>query len=1547
MSDSSRSGDLSGIAVIGLACRFPGASTAEEFWRNLRGGVETIRTLSDDDLRSAGVPEALANAPGYVRASSYVDDLEMFDAAFFDINPREAEILDPQQRLYLECAWEAFESAGYDCRTFPGRIGVYAGSRISDYFLYHLLLNPAVIETVGPLQIQFGNDKDYLATFTSYKLNLRGPSVSVQTACSSSLVGVHFACESLLSGECDLAIAGGVSVHLPAKAGYPFQPGGLLSPDGHCRSFDARAAGTVFGSGVGIVVLRRLKDAMSAGDNVRAVIRGSAINNDGSLKVGFTAPSEEGQAGVITEAMAVAGVEPDEISYVEAHGSGTPIGDPIEIAALSRAFRQKTARKGFCWIGSVKSNVGHLESASGAAGIIKTVLALENGALPPSLHFETPNPQIDFTNSPFAVNTELRAWGGDGHPRVAGVSSFGLGGTNSHVILQEAPEPAPSGLSRPWQILLLSARSDSALRAAARRLHDHLRQNPASSLPDAAFTLQTGRHAFEHRQAVLCQGVDEALRALESLDPNRVFASVEETRERPIAFLFSGLGEEYPGMARGLYQSERVFRQHLDACAEILGRCKGLDLMAALHPEEDAAVASGGERPEVDLRRLLGRGGAPAADASTARLRQTAVAQPAVFAVEYALARLWMSWGIRPQSMIGYSLGEYVAACLAGVMSLEDALVLVAERARMIQELPSGAMVAVPLSEAEILPLLSERVSISAVNGPADCIVSGWPDAVAALEERLASLGVVSRRLETTHAFHSVMMDPIVAAFVERVRQTELREPRIPYVSDVTGAWIRAEEATDPAYWGRHLRQTVRFADGLGEILAEPDRVLLEVGPGQSLGVVARRHPRRAAGQIVLTSLRHRDYRQPDEAFLLTALARLWLAGVRVDWSGFHRGERRRRVLLPGYPFERRRFWLDPPVDRAPLLARTVARKLTDLTDWFHVPVWRQSPRPEVDDGAERFRNARVLLLKDDTGCGERLADRLREAGAAVVTATPGDRFAVQDPAACIVRPGSFEDFDAVLREMERSGGLPDTVLHLWSLTSDPAPVGAPESLYQRGFQSLLALMQALGHRVLPGPTRFFLLANGLADVTGEEPLCPEKALLVGASRVVPQEYPDLVVRLADLGPPSRAERFERDLFDLLLAESWHDRGSGFLAWRKGRHWVQDFEPVRLRPRADQASAFRRGGVYVITGGLGGLGLALAEHLARTAAARLVLVGRSAAEGDRLVKLRAIEALGGEVLVAQADVADGAQMREVFTRARERFGAVHGVIHAAGLPGGSIIQLSTPERLIPVLAPKVEGTRRIGELAEDLLPELELLVLFGSTLSFLGGVGQSAYAAANAYLDAFAPAWQARTGRRAVTVSWDRWVETGMAAGPAEEGILTAEGLECLERIVSRPAIEHVVVSTRPFRAALEKAALESRAWVVDAAREAAPGGEHPRPDLQSPYVPPQTEPEALLIGLWQSLLGIERIGIHDNFFELGGDSLRGIQLVALARKVDLELTAAELFEHPTVAQLAAALLARPQAAEPGLPMAVPQVRISDEELEQLAAIYDDFGIDD
>ncbi|MBN3907812.1 MAG: aminotransferase class III-fold pyridoxal phosphate-dependent enzyme [Nostoc sp. NMS1] len=894
MQTSDNQDPIDGVAIIGMVGRFPGAGNVDEFWRNLCEGLESTTFFQDEELDPSIDPN-LCKDPSYVKARGIIPGGETFDAAFFGINPLEAVVMDPQARVFLELVYEALENAGYESESFEGLIGLYAGCGQNTYFANHISGRMEIVDRIGEFQTMLANEKDFLTTRAAYKLNLKGPAVSVNTACSTSLVAIIQACQALSSYQCDMALAGGVSMTTPQNSGYMAQEGSMLSGDGHCRPFDASAQGTMFNNGAGIVVLKRLEDALNEGDRIYAVIRGSGINNDGADKVSFTAPSVDGQAEAVAMAQAYANFHPETISYIEAHGTATPLGDPIEIEALTQAFRVHTDAKQFCAIGSLKSNVGHLVAAAGVAGLIKTALALHYKKIPPSLNFEAPNPKIDFANSPFYVNTKLAEWSEGETLRRAGVSSFGVGGTNAHIVLEEAPQIQSSGSSRPQQLLLLSAKTSTALEAATANLQQYLQYNAEINLADVAYTLQRGRKALNYRRSIVCHDITDAIASLQSLDPNQVNTRHTEIRNPAVVFMFPGQGSQYVDMGLNLYNREPVFQEVVDECAEILKPLLGRDLREIMYPAPSDAY-----------------GGLRLRETAAISLRQTCFTQPALFVIEYALAQLWQSWGVKPQAMIGHSIGELVAACIAGVFTLEDALTLVANRGRLMWELPEGAMLSVRLPAKEVEPRLSAELAIAAINGPSLCVVSGPTEAIAALQKQLESEEVVCRRLHTSHAFHSSMMDSIIAPFAEVVGKVKLSPPQIPFVSTVTADWITAQQATDPMYWATHLRQTVRFAEGVQTLWQQPERILLEVGPRITTTTLARQQAKDIKQQIAIPSLSDNAENEAEWTALLKALGQLWLAGVSIDWSNFYQRETRQRIPLPTYPFERQRFWIDP-----------------------------------------------------------------------------------------------------------------------------------------------------------------------------------------------------------------------------------------------------------------------------------------------------------------------------------------------------------------------------------------------------------------------------------------------------------------------------------------------------------------------------------------------------------------------------------------------------------------------------------------------------------
>jgi acyl transferase domain-containing protein/thioesterase domain-containing protein/acyl carrier protein len=1371
MSNGGMSGsEASSIAVVGMAGRFPGAPNVATFWKNIREGRETVRVFTEQELLAAGERPELLRDPAYVKACGYLDDIDQFDAAFFGISPRDAAVFDPQHRLFLECSSEAFEDAGYVGGKIGGPVAVFAASGASEYFTYNLATNEEVLRSIGAWLLRHtGNDPNFLATRVSYALDLVGPSMNVQTACSSSLVAVHLACQSLLNGECDVALAGASTVY-PEQRGYLYRPGEILSPDGHCRPFDAQAGGTVMASAVGSVILKRLSDALRDGDCIRAVIRGSAINNDGSDKVGYLAPSVGGQARVISEALDLAGVAPEDVSYIEAHGTGTLIGDPIEITALVEAFGSDVQRQS-CAIGSVKSNIGHAGEAAGICSLIKTICALEHRELPATLHYQTPNPQADLSNSPFFVNASLRPWSvAPGKTRIAGITSLGAGGTNAHLILEEAPPP-PSQAHRDAgpQLLLLSSRTSAALDIATRNLASHLRTNLKQPLDEVAFTLMAGREAFEIRRALVSRDAATAAAQLEAGDPQCVFTGKAVREHASTVFLFPGGGAQYAGMGAELYEKEPVYRDALNAC------------LSVVQP-----------RIKVDLRRLMFPAPDQVAEANK-QLEAPSLALPTLFAVEYALAMLLRSWGLVPAALIGHSAGEYAAACVSGVLTMPDAISLVALRGMLFEKLPHGAMLSIALPEEQVRPRLGSELSLAAVNGPSLCVASGPADAIARLEADLVADQIEHARVRIDVAAHSSMLDPILAEFERFCRPIAFQKPAIPFVSNLTGTWITDAEATDPAYWVRHLRNTVRFDPGVRTLLSTGSRALLEVGPGRTLASLCRQQPGKAA--VVMTALRHANEAASDVAYLKEAVGRLWVAGIEIDPTGFFTGDSQRRVSLPTYPFERQRYWINKGVQAAPSSSLT---RRPDLSRWFSAPSWlRSAPSGALPE--EELRKP-WLVLTDNSPLATAIVKRLQASGARVSTVATATQFAERGALSFTIDPARAADYSKLMEVLRRQDALPAHIVHLWALAPRPlrfftfsgdADLAAWDCGVVRNFYSLLFLAQALTFEV--DQVRLTAIGTAIEALPGEREVHPEKAALMGVCRVLPREMPGASCSVMDVVVPPARSKAEALLADRLLGELCASKRDPLVMLRDGGRWVQRFDPLVLDPAPGVRTWLRESGVYLVTGGLGGIGLELMQHLALHAKARLVCVGRSAipeesawdrwltdhSEQDstsrRIRKVRALRALGAEVMLAAADVTDRKAMVDIVAQATRRFGKINGVFHCAGVLKDQLIALHAPETRSAVLSVKAKGVLVLQSLFKD--GDLDFLINFSSVSSILGLPGQADYTAANAVLDAVAKACAARGNRtRTVSINWNAWKEVGMLATLVRERHATATG---------------------------------------------------------------------------------------------------------------------------------------------------------------------------
>lgn len=1533
------------IAVIGMACRYAGADTVDAYWDLLRDG----RTEVTDDV--PGNRYDLDGYEVYTRRGAFLPDITGWDAQFFGLAPQEALRMDPQQRLLMELVWEALEDAGTPAPTLAGsRTGVMIG--FSDTLQYaRLQAERQGWRVFTDPYLGQGSSASVVAGRLAYHFDLRGPTLALDTACSSSLVAVHLAAQSLRRGECDLALAGGAFLVMQPDVYVYGCATSMLAPDGACKTFDAGANGYVMGEGGGIVVLARLSDAVRAGYPIRAVIRGSAVNQDGHSN-GLTAPSRTAQVDVIRRALAAARTSPDEVCYVEAHGSGTKLGDAIELGALHDVFGGRSPQRPLR-VGAVKTNIGHTQAAAGIAGLIKTVLVLQHGVVPPNLNMVSPSDSIpdDGTVQPVRGVQPLVE---DDRPRIVGVSSFGWSGTNAHVVLEAAPQPEASDESdrRPeTQLLPVSATSDAALRAHLDRLASSL---AGHDLADVAYTLAHGRAEHEYRRAIVASGTADAATRLANAAGQ---PGVRRVKGRPrVAFLLPGVGDQYRGLGRDLYQREPVFAAAVDECVALVEQRSGIDLrplFAAPDPATAGTGADGTGAPAGDLAALLGRTGT-AADPADDPLNHAETAHPFLFTVEYALVRLLASWGVTPDLLIGYSLGEYVAACVAGVFSLADALWLVVERARLIEASPTGHMLAVAADAdrvGDVLTAGGAEVDIAALNGPMMTVLSGAPDQIDTVARQLADAGIAARRLRSAHAFHSSLLEPARGKLAALVASVPRHAPTIPIVSNVTGTALTAQQAVDAEYWAGHLCRPVRFADGVGYCASQGVDAFVELGAGQTLGGLVRQNLTPATGAdsatgtaVVLGTLPAQWMvgESPDgRTSLLETCGRLWELGVALDWAAV-RGGSGRIVHLPAYPFQRTRFWPEWTQDGTATPNRHSAKSVDELC---YAATWQQDlTQPVPVSGDALALPGPLVVFAAATGVGTRLADLAEAAGTPVVEVVPGTASS-RHGRRIVIDPTVAEHYREVFASVEANGTGPVHVVHLWSLL-DPAsdavyPTDADlRTAIRNGFDTLLLTVQAVGELATGRGVRLLTGTAGAAEIIGADATAPDRALVHGLGRVVRSEYPGLAWRGVDLDPQGDPADATSQLAAELRRGPWDgaDPASepALIGWRRGRRWLKGWASVPLGDPAD-AGPWRVDGTYLITGGTRGLGMALAKHLVRSGVRRLALVGRSPVTAEAaadptsraaqtLRDIAELEAAGAEVLRLTADVGVPDELRAALRACRDHFGALTGVVHAAGVPAGGMTQRRTVAEAGAVLAPKVLALGPLAELVSPRTPaELrpELLVLYSSAVTVLGGIGEGDYCAANSVLDAYGAALSgAAPSTRVITVAWgpwqyDAWQSDALGGALAERvrayrdsfGFTEEAGCALLDRLVAG-ARGGIVAIRQPLADALRDwTAILDLDSLVDLTPAGTGSARFPRPQLRTDYVPPSTELEITIADVWGGYLGIDRVGRHDPFFDLGGNSLVGMAMVtAIEKRLGRRIAPAVLFEHPTVAAFAAAL---------------------------------------
>jgi acyl transferase domain-containing protein/thioesterase domain-containing protein/acyl carrier protein len=1513
------------IAIIGMSCNFPGANTTEKFWENLVNGISSIQKFTKEELQAEGISDELLNNPNYVPAKGIIDQINCFDANFFDYNPHDAKITDPQQRLFLESAWEALEKAGYTSEKYPGIIGVYASMADSSYLQNNLLKNSESLQDLDWFQARIATSLATLSTQISYRLNLTGPSINVATACSSSLVAIATACKSLIDYECDIAISGAVSISSPHKAGYLYQEDGIESPDGICRTFDANANGTVFSDGLGIIILKRLQDAIQDNDTIHAVIKGWNINNDGSNKPGYTAPSVIGQATCAASAISFSSINPESISYLEAHGTGTTLGDVIELNALTKAFNTKTEKKQYCAIGSVKTNIGHSDIAAGMASVIKTVMALKNKVIPATLNYHSPNPKIDFNDTPFYVNTEQKEWEQCPLPRRAGVNASGIGGTNAFLILEEFNQPKKNSYVSPNQLFILSAKTKTALNKITQNLiHDIQKINTVDQLADIAFTYQIGRKDFNHRRIFISKDIQDALHVLKNQPNNRIIDQSCTTSMYPkIVFMFSGQGTQYLGMAKELYQAEPEFAKWVNICIN-------------LNPLAKEAIEKFILNPSLQEEQS----------------NHTLPVQLSLFVLEYSLAKLFISLGIEPDAMIGHSLGEYVAACLANVMSLQDALMLVSARAQLMATSSPGLMLAVELEESKLLPFLKQEddISIAAINSPTRCVLSGKEETILKLQRQFDSTNVSNRILRTSHAFHSKMMDPILKEFLAVFNKINLKTPEIPLISNLTGTWVTNEEITNPEYWKNHLRHSVKFLAGLQTLLESHHNLYIEIGPGQTLSSFARELVKKNSKISVLNSLPTFNDSLSDHESFLNTVGQLWLNGCKINWQELHKHEVRHRVPLSTYPFERNVYWINADNSNSNIMTN----KKLPYSKWLYEVSWeRSSLIPKMLEEKNFTNQYAWVLFLDNEGVGETIYHLLLDHKQVVIAVKDAQSYAQLNTYEFTINSAKKEDYLNLTKKITEITELPLKVLNLFPLTkehnAESFDLTEIKKMVTLSFYSLLFFTQALIEEQHDKEVDILAIGNELFSVLGHENIYPAKATVIGPCRVIPQEHASYKIRVLDLVfseiiSKGNREAICKQIILESLKEQQPENNENIFAYRNQFRWIQVFRSLQFKTNAD--INLKPQGVYLFTGGLGGISLTIAKYICDNSKnPRLALISRSTFPpqkdwhnwlsqhgkdnpiSKRILKLKEMLQLGAKIVILDADISNFEECKKIIDAVHNQFGALNGVVHAAGIAGGGLVQFKTSEMANKVFAPKIEGTYILSHLLQNTV--LDFFLMCSSASSVIGEASQVDYCSANACLDAFTTTKIFKKVDLCAAINWNTWREVGMALeterpldissfdrnndiSPQEGAIIFKDTLanKLKQAIVSTYDIYSYIHSANKGMPTDTSLSLTDRQNILG---------------VDENYAPPTNEIEIALVEIWQNVLGIDRIGVHDSFSALGGHSLMALRLLNLIeKKFNVKIGLKKLLDGKTIYELAKAINTQTSNAKELSSMIVP-----------------------
>ncbi|GAA0734315.1 type I polyketide synthase [Aquimarina litoralis] len=1450
------------IAIVGLSCKFNKSEDTEKFWQNLVKGNELLHFYNDKELLALGVDETVINDPNFVKVNSIIDNADSFDYPFFGYTKDEASFMDPQIRILHEQVWSALEDAGCNITSYRGKVGLMLSASDNMNWMAHALLNQS--NKINPFYLSQISNKNFISTLISYSLNLKGPSYYSSTACSSSLTSIHLACRSLLMRECSMAVAGGIRLRTTDKKGYYFKKGMIGSKDGHCRTFDEKSTGTVGGDGGAVIVLKRLEDAINDRDNIYAVIRSSAVNNDGKRKVGFTAPSINGQSECIKLAHRIANVPYNTISYIEAHGTGTKLGDPIEVEALNKAFDYDTSHE--CAIGSVKTNVGHLDAAAGVAGLVKTTLALKNKVIPPTLHFETPNPEINFADGPFYVNAEAKKWkSNNGLPLRAGVSSFGIGGTNVHVVLEESPKIEKGNDSRQFQILPYSAKNKNSLLSYKQKLTSFLAGNKESDIEDIAYTLKVGRSAFAHRSYIVCRDKKEALKQLES----NVSTFLASTK-RDIVFMFPGQGSQYYNMAKDVYYQESYFRSIMD---------KGFQI---LH-----------DKTGTDYSEIIGYKYKKGIDKSL--INNTHYAQPVIFLIEYAFASLLMKWGIRPSNMIGHSLGEYVAACIADVFSLEEALNILIKRASLMSKVEKGDMLAVGNSENNIKDLLTPDLSIAAINTESSCVVSGNKESIDNLSKALSYSEIPFTKLKTSHAFHSNMMDIILDEYNKELEKINFSVPKFSFISNLTGKPITNEEAISPDYWVKHLRESVKFSEGVDYLLKKANTCFIEVGPGKALSTFCKQNKNFSERNMSVALLRHPKEEKNDNQTLSEGIGMLWSNGVDVDWDEYYSPEIRNKVSIPTYSFSNYSF--DVNVNPFEQLTKNgiLSNVKTSVSDWFYSSNWKKSflNTKLIQDNIPQ----NYLLFSGKNKLIQNLKNRLLNNDQNIIEVVTGEKFMQHDEFLYSVNPE--KGFERLFEKLESQKKDFNNIIFNWDFK------GESQEEILHAFSVVLNLCKALIQYKPDTKKKVTFLSNFNHKVIGNEKVSLVPSTIKTIFSVCAQENPNIFSCSIDTDQHTENSK----LISKIIDELRYNYKETNIAYRNEIRWSEFYDNITILDK-NINSQVTNNKTYLITGGLGEVGNVLACYLSKKYNAKIIIVGRSKIPSEELwqdylkkedaninviskiKKLKKLKESEKEVFYYQADVTNYEILKTKIKQIEREHGVISGIIHAAGNVDNKTFKLVeniTSDTAQKQFDPKIKGTTNLYSIFRE--RDLDFVWITSSLSSILGGLTYGAYATANRFMDLF-------VSLKGEELS--NWYCLNLA-GIGERAITHKDLIQVFEKTFSvSNGIQNLIVSLKDPNIVVNQKTEEINDKKNMASEELID-----RPENSTDYSPPESEIEKQLCNLFQSFFGYKRIGLNDNFFELGGDSLKAMTLIKRIHALyGIEINLKEFFAKPNIKEL-------------------------------------------